>query len=151
MPKAKTTPRKAAKNLTAAQEDVSARFNAMMTNEFPLPEVDGITFRWVNADQRNKRGWGIWSPVKSETELGETVLAHLKESPSFEANPSLVDGTLFRKGDNTLAWAETAMTKELRKHLGRKAQGQLSSIIEEHDTVRNVQQVRLVDLDDPNE
>ena len=138
-------------SMSAAQNLVKDKFNALISNEFPLPEVDGIGFRWVNPDTRNKRGWVIWAPVEVSSELGDKVLEFIKDKPVYEANPGMVKGNLFHKGDNVLAWASEEMIIELRKHNSTKAGTQVDSIISEHGSVRNIRKIQLTRLDSEDE
>lgn len=143
------------KNMSAAQKAAGDKFKLLIDKEFPLPEVDGIGFRWVNADTRNKKGWSIWAPVEVSSDLGEKVMSFIREKPVFEANPGMVQGNLFRAGDNTLAWASKEMIIELRKHNSQKAGKQVSQVLAEINeddgkpvTVRNVRRVQLTKMHD---
>jgi len=155
MPRKKVAPKKVTQNTTAAQKDATQKFAALISKEFPLPEIAGVGFKWVNADQRNKKGWVIWAPVEVSGEIGQKVMEHLKDNPIFAANPGMVQGNLFRKGDNTLAWASQEMIEQLRSHNSDKAMSQLSSIASDIDPatgkpvmVRNVRRVQLTSLVD---
>lgn len=127
------------------------RHDDQITGVNELPQIDGITLRWVNPASRNRSlaGWKCWIPVNRESEIGEQVAEHIKESP-FRLGQENQDGAYFWRGDMVLAYAPKEKVVELRKRNVGLADTQLSHVIESHKTVRRVRKMSIsrIEADD---
>lgn len=91
-------------------------------------EIPGFAFRWVNPLRRARSGWGIWSPVTRDSELGQQVAEKLNNVVD-KFNGLNADANLFYRGSDTiLAYASQDAAEAHRDRLDDIAEQRIRSV-----------------------
>ena len=94
-------------------------------------EIPGLVFRWVNPSSRERKGWGIWTPVTKDSEVGAEVEKQMSRTLDVFSGLD-TDSNFFMRGrDSMLAYTTEERAAEHKVALKEKADAALKQV---HDT-----------------
>ena len=93
-----------------------------------LPDVAGYALRWVNHHVRNKHGWGIWSPVLKDSELGKKIGDDITDMLHKFKNPNENSNYITQGTDCILAFAPKDVAEASREKNNQLAEDRMNQI-----------------------
>jgi len=100
-------------------------YGAQSTSEIVVP---GYGFRWCNLSQRYRHGWGIWTPLTRDSEIGQLVLPQLREGNDKFNGANAESNFVYQGTDSVLAYSTREKIDALKAHNAAKAEDRISSI-----------------------
>lgn len=106
-----------------------------------LPDMDGMTFLWVNPQTNERNGWGIWQPVPRDSEYGERIKAVLDDyaGGTFESLTAGDSNYFYRGSDCMLAMASIESRERCIQRGQDAADERMSSVMSVDTKIRHTQ------------
>ena len=99
------------------------------TNKMEIKPRKGYVFKWCNAPARERKGWGIWSPLPRDGELGKDVAKDFESMVSGRfASINADSNYFFRSATSVLAFAKKADAEKVTKARKKAADEQLAMV-----------------------
>ena len=114
--------------------NVDVEYNNQLRTKFNIP---GLEFRWVDYETRQKTGWGIWSPVQRNSDIGEKVAKEMGAAADRFSGLNL-DSSLFYQGEGTVLAYTTVERANARRKFQAEKTKKFADMIDAAKIRRNV-------------
>jgi hypothetical protein len=91
-------------------------------------KVPGYVFRWVNLAQRHRKGWGIWTPVTRNSEIGQQVLPQLGYINDKFMGANAEANLIYQSAELVLSYTTVEKNEALKEHNATKAENRIRSV-----------------------
>ncbi len=131
--------------MAATEKKTVAKKYELMPTKGQLPEIKGLTLRWVNLMIRGRNGWDIWTPVVKGTEIGNSCEKFFEDAHVFRAFVAGAEDSeyLFNGASTVLAYALEKDALAHRKAMNDRADDQLRSVMQDKDVTGKLRHVSI--------
>lgn len=111
--------------LTQTSHAAIEEMNQQDSSEIKVP---GYGFRWCNVSQRYRHGWGIWTPVTRDSEIGQQVVPQLRVGNDKFVGANAESSFIYQGSDSVLAYSTIEKINALKERNANKAEERIKSV-----------------------